>query len=196
MKYLRILAVVVLPFLLVSWLSSQDLNAAAKKEKERREAAKAKKVTVVTNVDLQSVKKKAAVAGETGEAATTEGEGAQAEGANPESGGQPAVQPETTDTSSQEALPMGTSSGVVGQGDDVQKAQLENNYIKAKEYADLLETRVNGLWQTFYNMDDMTPKDQIQQQISDTFEKYQLARQDEEKAKEELDRYLAAIKKD
>ena len=58
------------------------------------------------------------------------------------------------------------------------------------------ETKINGLWQTFYSMDDMTPKDQIQQQISDTFDKYQKARDDEAKAKDELDRYLSTIKKD
>jgi hypothetical protein len=193
MRYIKILAVVVLPFLLISWLWSQDLTAAAKKEKERREAAKAKKVTVITNADLASVKKKAAVAtGETGET-TAEGEGAQAEGANPESAANPA---ENTDTSAQEALPMGTGTGTPGSAEDAQKALLEGNYLKAKEYADLLETKVNALWQTFYNMDDMTPKDQIQQQIADTFDKYQLAREDENKAKEELDLYLSTIKKD
>ncbi len=196
MKYIKILAVVVLPFLLLSWLWSQDLTAAAKKEKERREAAKGKKVTVITNADLQSVKKKAAVAGETSEATATEGEGGQSEAAGTEPGAMPVAPPETADTSAQEAMPIGTGAGGGTQPEDAQKAILEGNYMKAKEYADLLETRVNGLWQTFYNMDDMTPKDQIQQQIADAFDKYTVARQDEEKAKEELERYLASIKRD
>ncbi len=195
MKYIKILALVTLPFLLISWLWSQDLTAAAKKEKERRDAAKAKKVTVVTNADLSSVKKKAAVAGETGEPAT-EGE---TEGANPEAGALPTAapaEPAVDSGAGPEPMPMGTGGPAGTQADDAQKAMLENNYLKAKEYADLLETRVNGLWQTFYNMDDMTPKDQIQQQIADAFDKYQVARQDEERAKAELDRYLATVKKD
>lgn len=195
MKCIKILALVTLPFLLISWLWSQDLTAAAKKEKERRDAAKAKKVTVITNSDLQAVKKKAAVAGETAEPAT-EGE---TEGAAPESGALPTaapVEPAVDPGAGPDPMPMGAGGVSATQAEDAQKALLEGNYLKAKEYADLLETRVNGLWQTFYNMDDMTPKDQIQQQIADAFDKYQVARLDEEKAKEELDRYLATIKKD
>ena len=65
------------------------------------------------------------------------------------------------------------SSGVEKPGDQ------ESRWQKAKEYADLLELKLNALWQEFYSMDDMTSRDKIQQEISATFEKYTQARQEE-----------------
>lgn len=198
MKYLKFLAVLLLPIFLISWLSAQDLTEAAKKEKARRDEAKAKKVSVITNADLQSLKKRAAVGSTETQEPKTEGEAGQAEAgapANPEGSGSQAMDnSDSGGSAAPETMPIGTPMPT--KLDDSQRMTLESNYAKAKEYADLLETKINGLWQAFYSMDDMTPKDQIQQQISDTFDKYQKARDDESKAKDELDRYLATIKKD
>lgn len=191
MRYIKILAVFLLPIFLISWLWSQDLTEAAKKEKERREAAKTKKTVVITNADLQKVKKKSAVESST---ETEPGQPEAGAAVNPEGTGQAAEQGGSGEAVGQESLPM--TEALPTKADDTQKFQLESNYAKAKEYADLLETKINGLWQTFYAQDDMTPKDQIQQQISDTFEKYQQARADEAAAKEALDNYLSTIKKD
>lgn len=194
MRYIKILAVFLLPIFLISWLWSQDLNEAAKKEKERREAVKSKKIVVITNADLQTIKKKAAVGGDSSEQ-KTDTESGQPEGAaaaNPQGTGQAADEAESAGAGEQEALP--TNEALPTKLDDSQKLQLESNYAKAKEYADLLETKINGLWQTFYAQDDMTPKDQIQQEISDTFDKYQKARMDEAAAKDALDNYLSTIK--
>lgn len=204
MRYIRILAVIALPLVLVSSLLSQDLNAAAKKEKARRAAIR-QKVTVVTNAELGSVKKKPSVEVENpDQPAETEAvpadqtepsyqanqAGDNADRAEPATAGEnvPMVIPEVNTSPKATATPM--------QAQGSQKSAMESNWLKAKEYADLLELKMNGLWQDFYNMDDMTPKDQIQQQIADTFEKYQQARDAEAKAKEALDKYLGVGKKD
>jgi hypothetical protein len=205
MRYIRILAVIVLPLLLVSFLQSQDLTEAAKKEKARREAIK-KKVTVVTNAELGSVKKKPSVQVENpDQPAETETPPAdQTEPANPAGQaaenvdrGEPAAAGESVPViiPQENTSPKATATPLQ-QAPESQKSTLETKWLKAKEYADLLELKMNGLWQDFYNMDDMTPKDQIQQQIADTFEKYQQARDAETKAKEALDKYLGAGKKD
>jgi hypothetical protein len=207
MRYIRILTVIVLPLVLISFLWSQDLTEAAKKEKARREAIK-KKVTVITNAELESVKKKPSVQvenpdqpaepeappadqAEAGNAAAANQAAENTDRGEPSTAGDnvPKIVPEVNTSQKATATPM-------QQAQESQKSALETKWLKAKEYADLLELKMNGLWQDFYNMDDMTPKDQIQQQIADTFDKYQKAREDETKAKEALDKYLGSGKKD
>jgi len=207
MRYIKFSAVIVLPLILISFLWSQDLTEAAKKEKERREAIKNKNVTVVTNAELGAVKKKPSVQVENpDQPAETEATPAdQTEPVNPAAANQAADNPDRGEPSTAgdivpKIIPeVNTSQKATAtpmQAQESQKSSLENKWLKAKEYADLLELKMNGLWQDFYNMDDMTPKDQIQQQIADTFEKYQQARDAETKAKEALDKYLGAGKKD
>jgi hypothetical protein len=75
------------------------------------------------------------------------------------------------------------------------RMELEQKYVSAKEYADLLEMKMNGLWQEYYSMDDMAPRDKIQKEISETSIKLEEAREREAKAKEELDRFLATGKR-
>jgi hypothetical protein len=215
MRYIKILASLALPLLLVSMLWSQDLNEAAKKEKERREAVKGKKAMVVTNTDLGAVKKKPNLADE-GAGATVEPEEASAEQAQPAEGSTPdetsnpagqaaagvdQVEPETAGEPLQvvpevNTEPQATATPAQKPTRDMQQSNLESQWLKAKEYADLLELKINGLWQDFYNMDDMSPKDLIQQTIAETFDKYQLAREAEAKAKEALDKFLGGTKKD
>jgi len=205
MKYIKTLSVGLLPLLFVSLLWSQDLTEAAKKEKQRREAIKGKKVTVISNADLSSVKKKPAVAVDNPStpAAPEAGQPEAAEPQNTEEAAAPADNAEVAEPApaeaSPETLPMSADNSpetaMPTTAPNSQKSILEANWLKAKEYADLLELKVNSLWQDFYNMDDMMPKDRIQEQLSDTFDKYQKAREDEAKAKEELDKYLGVIKK-
>ncbi|MCJ7610922.1 MAG: hypothetical protein MUP19_01555, partial [Candidatus Aminicenantes bacterium] len=194
-----------LPLLFVSLLWSQDLTEAAKKEKLRRAAIQGKKVTVISNADLNGVKKKAAMGAAT-PSTPAEPEAGQPEAAAPqnaEEAAAPADNAEVTESVPAEAypetLPMSADNSpetaMPSAAPNSQKSTLEANWLKAKEYADLLELKVNSLWQDFYNMDDMMPKDRIQEQLSDTFDKYQKAREDEAKAKEELDKYLGVIKK-
>jgi hypothetical protein len=215
MRYIKILAGLALPLLLVSMLWSQDLNEAAKKEKERREAIKGKKVAVVTNTDLGAVTKKPNLTDE-GAGAAVEPEGSPAEqiqpaeGSNPDETSNPADQPaagidQFEPETAGEPLkvipevstePQATATPAQKPTRDMQQSNLESQWLKAKEYADLLELKINGLWQDFYNMDDMSPKDVIQQKIAETFDKYQLAREAEVKAKEALDKFLGGAKKD
>jgi hypothetical protein len=61
---------------------------------------------------------------------------------------------------------------------------------------DLLTMKMNGLWQEFYSLDDMTARDRIQQQISENYEKLLKAQQDEVAAKEELDAFIAGAKRE
>ena len=215
MRYIKFLVGLALPLLLVSMLWSQDLSEAAKKEKERREAVKGKKAVVVTNTDLSAVKKKPNVADEGADAAV-EPEGAPAEQAQPAEGSTPdetsnpadqagagvdQVEPETAGEPPKvipevSTDPQATATPAQKPTRDVEKSNLESQWLKAKEYADLLELKINGLWQDFYNMDDMSPKDQIQQTIAETFDKYTKAREAEVKAKEALDKFLGGTKKD
>jgi aspartate oxidase len=51
----------------------------------------------------------------------------------------------------------------------------------------LLTLKMNALWQEFYSMDDMTPRDHIQRQISETYLKLQKAQIDAEQAKKEME---------
>ena len=216
MRYIKILAGLALPLLLVSMLLSQDLSEAAKKEKERREAVKGKKGVVVTNTDLSAVKKKPNVADE-GANAAVEPEGVPAEqaqpveGANPDETANPAEQAQPVEGADQlepetageppkvipevNTEPQATATPAQKPSKDTEKSNLESEWLKAKEYADLLELKINGLWQDFYNMDDLTPKEQIQYTIAETAAKYDKAREAEVKAKEALDKFLGVTKK-
>jgi len=166
-----------------SW--GQSLTEAAKKEKERRAAYKDKPTVVLTNDTLLRMTKKEAVS-------TSQPSGAEAEPAEEEpaaaepaptyqTGPVPTIVPQS---STVQATPMaGQSENALTEG---ATGTLESRWQKAKEYADLLELKLNALWQQFYNMNTMTTRDKIQQDISETYEKYTQARQEEEKALADL----------
>jgi hypothetical protein len=193
MKQKKIFIATFFPLLLVSFLLSQSLVDVAKKEKERRETLKGKKVVVVTNADLTKLKKKPSVATAQLEPATaetiTEAEAEFREQENP-----PTVE------SLQEVAPKAEEAleteGVGKKSGEGLKAEIEEKWNKAKEYVDLLETKMNGLWQKFYSFDDMISRDSIQKEISDTYLKVLKAQEDEVKAKEELDKFLASYRKE
>jgi hypothetical protein len=187
---------------MVSFLSAQSLAELSKKEKERRAAAKGK-TTVVTNDDLAKVKKKPAVSA--GQPAKTEEE-AQAE--NPEAVDETATPPEAENAQAQElapgagltppeeAPPADQEPVLTDQEFNARKTELEDQWNRAQEMVDLLTMKMNGLWQEFYSLDDMTARDRIQQQISENYEKLLKAQQDETKAREELDAYIANTKRE
>jgi len=198
----KILATLFLPLLMVSFLSAQSLAELSKKEKERRAAATGK-TTVVTNDDLAKVKKKPAVSA--GQPAQTEEE-AQAE--NPEAVDETATPPEAENAQAQElapgagqtppeeAPPADQEPVLTDQEFNARKTELEDQWNRAQEMVDLLTMKMNGLWQEFYSLDDMTARDRIQQQISENYEKLLKAQQDETKAREELDAYIANTKRE
>lgn len=179
------ISVLILPLFLALSVTAQSLVEAAKKEKERRESLKGKKIIVVTNVDLVRVKKRPAV--DTGILETS------AEDQNKNA----------TETNTAERPPQQTpDSGLNARSaQDLQneaqknyneiKAELQAKWEKAKELGELLNLKMSALRQQFYSFNSMTPKDQIQKAISETFQKLQAAQAEEAKAKEELEKFLS-----
>lgn len=166
-------------FLSSSLLFSQSLVELSKIEKERRERLINRKVTVITNATLRNLKKRPAL---TVTRPAVFGEELPQETAPPEE-----PTPEKTEL-----------SGIEGtEGVDIEKtvAALEEKWNAAKEMVVLLTTRINGLWQEFYSMDDMSDRGNIQKEISETAQKLEKVQQDEVKTKEELDKWRSQIKK-
>jgi hypothetical protein len=65
-------------------------------------------------------------------------------------------------------------------------AELELKWKNAREQVGLLTTRMNGLWQEFYSMDDMSSRETIQRQISETSLRLQKAKEEEARARKEF----------
>lgn len=166
-----------LPLMLSSFLFSQSVAELAKKEKERREKLKGKKGAVITNAKLKETKRTPAV--------TTSRPATSTESIQSPSSPQPKSPPGT-------AQP-GTTSELDKTGDADSKADLEQKWQMAQEYVDLLTTKMNGLWQEYYSMDDMTDRSNIQRQIAETFQKLEKAKEDAAKAKKELDQSSTRI---
>ena len=211
------ISVAIFLFLLgVTFLSAQSLAEASKKEKARRAALKGKQ-TVVTNADLGKTKRKPAmtetaparpaeeaVPGETegeaapeGEEAPAEAEQAPAEEAAPGEA-QPGETPsETVEAPPEAAPPAPEVEPTLSQEEfNRRKTELEDVWNKAQEMVELLTMKMNGLWQEFYSLDDMTARETIQKQISETYEKLLKAQLDETKAREELDSFIANARRE
>ena len=160
--------------------SAQSLAEIAQKEKERREALKGKTSQVVTNADLAKVKKKASyavpapvVAEEAaGEAAAAPGAAGAATGAAPELANQ--------------GPPAAQAPGAVEDAGQT-RAQLQDRWNKAKERVDLLNLKMQALYQQYYSFNSMVRKDTIQQEIADNAKLIQEAQAEAAKAKKELD---------
>jgi len=176
MRSLKILSAAVLALFLAQFAPGQSLTEAAKKEKERRESLKGKAGVVVTNADLAGTKKKPAVALQT-----------------PAEGEKPAAIPavKSVEPSSGEAAPPVDLQTEAKKKFDEKKSELEGRLSKAKEMVELLDLKMNALRQQFYSFNSMTSKDQIQKQISETYQKLQAAQTEEKNLKDELDKILA-----
>ena len=184
-----------LPCILTSFLLSQTVTDLAKKEKERRESLKEKKAVVVTNADLAKVKKKAAYV-----AAGTEG---QTQGQAAGSASSTASMSNVSQAAPSPSLPVGVSdrqtrsSQAASQIMNQQvKTQLEEKYNKAKEFRELLELKMNALQQQFFSLSDTKSKDLVQKDISETYAKLLEAQEVENKAREELEKFLGQSLKD
>ena len=187
MSLKKIIVGISLPLFLTSVLSSQSLVELAKKEKERREKLKGQKGTVVTNVDLTNIKR--------GPALTTSRQPGDTE-AGARAG-------ESSDLSSlDKAEPSGTRSRTsVATGADRAEPQqktpdeLERKWKSAREQVGLLTTSMNGLWQEFYSMDDMSSREKIQRQISETSLRLQKAKEEEARVRKEYQAVRTATRK-
>ncbi|MGQ9800130.1 MAG: hypothetical protein ACUVRL_00460 [Candidatus Saccharicenans sp.] len=178
-------------------LLAQEENLAelARKERERRESLKGKKVRVVTNKDLEKLTKAEALTlpPQSEEAAAAAG----------------TVQPLTMSSEESQTRPPGTvhrvtvenppsqnarvSSGNfpdTAQGRDVAEASLEEAWKKAQEYVELLTLKLNSLWAQFYGLSDMKSKDYIQMQISETYEKLTKAQEEEARLRQQYEKQV------
>jgi hypothetical protein len=178
----RLIALAFLAALLSSLLFPQSLAEIAQKERERRAALKGKKGAVVTNATLAKLKKKPAL-----ETPAAPPAPAVEESASSEPVPAPAAGPQGP---AAEPLPA-----VENPAPPNLKA-LQEKWEKAKEYVELLTLKMGSLWQQFYNLQDMTTKDAVQQSIAETFIKLQKAQEEETLARQELEKFLGRQKKE
>jgi len=180
----KILSTVFILLVCSSLILSQSLVEVAKKEKERRAKLKGKSGKVITNDDLNTVKKQP-------EVVTNEDlkKGQRQPGVSI-----PSLQESTEDTSEKvekpENKPTPTKSDSPEQAKSDETEHLERlvlEYEKTKEQVEMLTTKMNGLFMKYYSPDNMTPREMIQSEISRTALQLQKARDEEEKAKKDLD---------
>ncbi len=177
MSFKKIIVGISLPLFITSVLSSQSLVELAKKEKERREKLKGQKKTVVTNADLVNIKR--------GPALTTSRqaepiEGSALTGSSSELSAQDKAEP-----SASKSRPADVRGADRAEPQENSPAELEKKWKSAREQVGLLTTRMNGLWQEFYSMDDMSSREKIQREISETSLRLQKAKEEEAKARKE-----------
>jgi hypothetical protein len=167
-------------FLAATLLPGQTVIEAAKKEKERRDSVKGIPVVVVTNADLIRTKKKPAVIQPSAEAASTGVTSVPAATA-PRPSPVPAAAPPYQNIKAEQAKLF-----------EQEKTDIEGRLKAAGEYVSLLKLKMTALQQQFYNFSNTTSRDQIQKDISETYQKLQAASAEEAKIKAELDRHEAA----
>jgi len=151
-------------------LSAQSLVDVAKKEKERRAKLKGKKSIVITNSILKEKKIEPAISVQTLESTIKE-------------------IPFVSQIPNKRSLDN-ISSQAPSEKDQISFYDVNNLETKseeADEYVALLTLKMNALWQEYYSLDDMTPRDHIQRQISETYLILQKAQKDAEQAKKELE---------
>jgi len=180
-----------LPLFLVGMLYSQSVTDLAKKEKERRANLKGRSTPVITNADLNKLKKRPAVeiAAAGKEAAETPAEGEASPPAAPVAAAQKA----------ESANPAEQTPSLAAMSEKAYRAKLEELVKKAKdaqEMIDLLTLRMNSLWQDFYNLTDVKSREYIQFEISETYNKLNAAQADAVHAKKDLDDFMATAKRE
>ncbi len=173
----KIIVGICLPLFLTSVLSSQSLVELAKKEKERREKLKKQEKIVVTNADLSRIKRGPAL---TTSRQASSPEGSAMAGSSSDMSAQDKAEPSGANPKSPDA-----SSPDRAAPQENNTAELEQKWKRAREQVGLLTTSMNGLWQEFYSMDDMSSREDIQRNISDTSLRLQKAKEEEARARKE-----------
>lgn len=176
MKFKKSIVVISLPLLLSSYLFSQNVVEAARKERARRARLSGIKAPTVTNADLGKVRKRPALR--------------ITRAAIPPS---PTVSPDRS--GEMDKAEPGQTQRAAQQDPNIDRMQpgqssveeLEAKYYQAREYTQLLTVKLRGLWQEFYSMDDMSDRDGIQKQIAETSLQIEKAQRDEAIAKKEME---------
>ena len=198
MSMKKIVSLFFLPLLLASFLQSQSLADLAKKEKERRAALKGK-ATVVTSADIARVKKRPAV--EVTEAQAAEGEAAAGEAAAPPEGAPPAQGQQAAAAAAPEKAapvpeaPVQDAAALSAAETQKKQKELADAAQEKIELVELLNLKLNSLYQEFQGLDNMKSRELIQQQISDTYDKLLKAETDSAKAQKDLEEFLANVQK-
>lgn len=188
----KILDIVFILLVCSSLLLSQSLVEVAKKEKERRAKLKGKSGKVVTNDDLNKGKKQPKVVTneDLKKSQRQPGVSVPPKQASAEVTSEKAEKPEI------ESAPAKPDRPEQAKTDESKHLEsLEINYEKAKAQVELLLNKMNGLFMKYYSTDNTTPKEMIQSEISQTGLQLQKARDDEEKAKKELEDYKSKKQK-
>jgi hypothetical protein len=160
-------------------LQAQSLAELSRREKARRESLQGKHARIITNADLESVRKSPIFISSSN--ATDESNASAAN--NPQN----SVNSSPASSKSAPTIRMvptvGKPGPVLFKRDDKSPpgavGDLESRLKAARELVDLLTTKMNALWQEFYNMNAMTTQDAIQQQIDETYQKLIKAQEDE-----------------
>jgi hypothetical protein len=198
----RWLAIAFLPLLLVSFLHSQSVAELAKKEKERRAALKGKTATVITTADLAKVKKRPAVESSVSkeqaleEAATEAGaaEAAAQEGAG--TGQAAAAEAAAAPDKPVETLPDLQPAAPTAKDIKARLDELAKTAGEKQELVELLNLKMNALYQQFHSVESIKSRETIQAQISDTYDKLLKAELESAKAAKELEDFMAQAQKD
>lgn len=168
----------------------QSLAELARKEKERRENLKSKQSKVITNKDLENLQKTPAIIVK-GQETLSSPESSST--AFPQSSSTPGVVHRVTVAEPAGGTTSSQASGTAEQRSsfsDKEGSSLENAWKRAQEYVELLTLKMNALWQEFYSLDDMTSRDHIQRQISETYEKLLKAQEEENRLRTEYERQI------
>lgn len=176
----KIIVVASSSLFLTAFLFSQSLVELAKKERERRAEHEEKKGVIVTNADLYKMKKEVPVS-------IIEGEISEEEKA-PETGPRISVI---------EERPLYPKYGAEEEKIfKEQKTLFEAKWKRAREYVELLTTKMNYLHQYFFSLDDMLYREKTAQEINEMFFKLPKAHQEEARAKEELEKFLLQARRE
>ncbi len=187
MSFKKIIVGISLPLFLTAVLSSQSLVELAKKEKERREKLKNQEKIVVTNADLSNIKRGPALT--TSRQAASPGGSAMA-GSSSEMSAQDKAEP-----SKAKARSSDVRSPDRAEPQEKTTDEFEQIWKSAREQVGLLTTRMNALWQEFYSMDDMSSREDIQRNISDTSLRLQKAKEEEARARKEYQQARTGARK-
>ncbi|MDI6698205.1 MAG: hypothetical protein QME85_04635 [Candidatus Saccharicenans sp.] len=169
----------------------ENLAELARKERERRESLKGKKVRVITNKDLEKLTKTEALTLPPQNPETASSAGA-IQPASPQATESQPQAPSTVHRVNVEKPPQGSAAlfpGTTGE-QDTAGGSLEEAWKKAKEYVELLTLKLNSLWAEFYGQTDMKSKDYIQMQISETYEKLTKAQEEEARLRQQYENQI------
>ena len=189
MNLKKIAAGFILPFLLTSLLCSQSVVELAKKEKQRRTNLRlqGKRGKIVTKADLKNIKRGAAL---TTILSLTSSSESQIVTSTPEE----SLTGEEQLSEAQAAEPA-TAEDEEAEGLKTLQAQLEDQWNKAKENVNTLSRKLNTLWKQFYSMDDLSARENVQSEISETSQQLQKAKEEETSIREKLRKVIAALRK-